>query len=187
MARALLILLYAAAASAVPLSGCPAGSYAQSHVVCTLVALGAAPQNAVRIASGSAGSFESHYSPAGARCELLLAGNSTARYEVVATFAHIDSASSVEFSACDASGFCTPAFDWRGATWNAQHFPDRQTYRFFTMAPSLRIVLQVAAAPAAPNTFGLVWTVAGRGCEPCAPRAHDDGDRPPFVQRVGCD
>jgi hypothetical protein len=167
MCKLAFALLLLARASAIPLIGCPPSFFSHTDVICNLWQLDPTPVNSVQTAWGYTGSFASHYSPAGARCELTIAGNSSRQYVITAKFAHIDWSSSVEFLACEAPDQCRRAFDWKGVTWNAPHFPwPASAYRFTTTAHSLKIILQVSASPTAPNTFSLDWRASTGTCDP---------------------
>ena len=143
-------------------SGC-----SHSEVICNLWSLDT-KETSNTIPWSTTGSFASHFSPPGSRCELVLKSDAFNSHKIDVHFAHIDCSSSVSFFTCNATDHCNLAFEWSGVAWNVQHYSSGNfKYTFTLKAQYLKIVLQVSASPSAPNTFALSW-MSEQGCENAA-------------------
>lgn len=175
---------------------CESGFYSRTKVVCNLWdpwnPMNQPPTSHAGTIAAHHGEFASHYSPASARCELLLAN--AGHYEFRSTHAHIDAKSSLLFFACASPDRCEsrPVIQWSGIAWNVAELPIGKPYIFTaTVAQYLKIVLEVAATPVASNTFTLRWDLVQSNnqsvCLPCPPAHEEDDDVwAPYVENEGC-
>ena len=174
------------------LTACAPGLHSYTKIICNLWDAWnptlQPPISRAGVISSQHGEFASHHSPPGARCELLLAN--AGRYEFTATHAHIDAKSSLRFLSCASLDRCEPVMHWSGVAWNVAQLPIARPYVFTVTATRyLKIVLEVAPAPTAGNTFQLRWDRLDNqtACLPC-PTVHEENDDvwAPYVEHPGC-